>query len=119
MKTAEEWMNSFGKFPTDLKQEDELWRLSKLPENVLPKVNFWNSVITESDIEQIQLNAAKAGMKLAAEIVGMRAKEFVGNTQKGGTRSSEVYFYGIGCERACKAVENAASTLTLEKLKEL
>ena len=68
MKTAEEWMNSFGRFPNDQKQEESVWNLVKLPESVLPKVSFWNSVLTENDIQQIQLDAIKEGMRRAAEI---------------------------------------------------
>lgn len=68
MKTAEEWMNSFGRFPNDQKQEESVWNLVKLPESVLPKVSFWNSVLTENDIEQIQLDAMKEGMRRAAGV---------------------------------------------------
>lgn len=66
MKTAEELMNSFGKFPNDNKEEDRVYRIAKIPERLLPPVNFWNSVVTESDIKQIQLDAMKEGMLRAA-----------------------------------------------------
>jgi len=56
-KSADEWMNSFGKFPNDNKMEFEIWRQSKLPESLLPKVNFWNSILTETDIASVQANA--------------------------------------------------------------
>lgn len=65
LRSAEEWMNCFGKFPNDQKQEAEIYALAKLPENLLPRVAFWNSVLTELDIELIQINALEA----AAEIV--------------------------------------------------
>ena len=59
MKSAEEWQNMFGKFPVDQKGEDEIYRMAKLPESVLPPVAFWNSVLTELDIKQIQLDALR------------------------------------------------------------
>jgi len=62
MKTKEEWQNEFGKFPVDQKLEREIYSLAKLPESILPKVAFWNSLVTELDIEKIQLDAFKAGM---------------------------------------------------------
>ena len=81
MKTAEEWMNSFGRFPNDQKQEESVWNLVKLPESVLPKVSFWNSVLTENDIEQIQLDAMKEGMRRAANECDKRV-ECTGNGQR-------------------------------------
>lgn len=72
MKSADEWQNIFGKFPVDQKQEDEVYRLAKLPESLLPPVSFWNSVLTELDIKQIQLDAWKQGMTDAAGVVSDR-----------------------------------------------
>jgi hypothetical protein len=63
-KTAEEWMNSFGKFPNNNQQEAEIYKQVKLPESLLPKVNFWNSVVTESDIETIQANAMREAARI-------------------------------------------------------
>lgn len=62
-------MNQFGKFPNNQKQEEAIYSAAKLPENLLPKVNFWNSVLTESDIEQIQLDAMKEGMRRAIPLL--------------------------------------------------
>jgi hypothetical protein len=41
-----------------------------------------------------------AGVVESMAVVDAAAKRFVGNTQTDGTRSVEVYHYGIGCERA-------------------
>jgi hypothetical protein len=45
------------------------------------------------------------GYNNAILIIEGLAKQFVGNTQADGTRSSEVYFYGIGCERAVQLLK--------------
>lgn len=55
-------------------------------------------------------------MQRAANINNALAEQFVGNIQANGTRSSEIYFYGIGCERAYQAIITTAEQLTEKDL---
>jgi len=65
---------------------------------------FPTTVAVAELVEFIERNSYERGYRAgglaAARIVEQMAKEFVENVQVDGTRSSEVYFYGIGCERA-------------------
>lgn len=68
MKTAEEWMLCFGRWSAD----NPLDRIRpRLAESVLPPVDFYQSVLSENDIRNIQLDALKQGYKEAAEIVSL------------------------------------------------